>query len=80
MNVEETLTWLAEVFQEPGGYITAETARSEIPGWDSLGVLSLIAAFDERFDIHLSQRDIERMQCVNDILDVLRRHDVMETT
>jgi acyl carrier protein len=51
--------------------------RKDIPGWDSLGTLSLIAALDERFDIHLSEEDIEGMQSVADLLEILRRHGAM---
>jgi acyl carrier protein len=63
----------------PSGRITAETLRKEIPGWDSLGTLSLIAGLDERFDVHLSEEgDIDGMQRVSDILDILRRNGKLE--
>jgi acyl carrier protein len=74
MQIEESLNWIAEVFEERPGRINAQTLRKDIPGWDSLGTLSLIAALDERFDIHLSEEDIEGMQSVSDLLDILRRH------
>jgi acyl carrier protein len=78
MNLQDALAWISEVFEESPGRITASTARKEIPGWDSLGTLSLIAALDERFDIHLSEQDIEALQSVNDVFDVLRRHGALE--
>jgi acyl carrier protein len=77
MNTNEALDWIAEIFEEPLGRIGAATTREEIPGWDSLGTLSLIAALDERFNIHLSEQDIESLQCVKDIFDLLRRHDAL---
>jgi acyl carrier protein len=67
------VSWIAEVFEEPTGRITIETLRKEIPGWDSLGTLSLMAGLDEKFDIHLSEADIEGLQRVADVLDILRR-------
>lgn len=78
MNLQDALAWISEVFEESPGRITPSTARKEIPGWDSLGTLSLIAALDERFDIHLSEQDIEALQSVNDVFDVLRRHGALE--
>lgn len=78
MKLQEALGWIAEVFEEGPGRIVATTLRKEIPGWDSLGTLSLIAGLDERFDIHLSEQDIEGLQGVADLLDVLRRHDALE--
>ncbi|WP_280153988.1 acyl carrier protein [Piscinibacter sp. XHJ-5] len=78
MNLQDALAWISEVFEESPGRIAASTLRKEIPGWDSLGTLSLIAALDERFDIHLSEQDIEALQSVNDVFDVLRRHGALE--
>ena len=78
MKTEDALTWIAEVFEEPPGQIAADTARKRIPGWDSLGTLTLIAALDERFDIHLSEKDMEGMQQVRDILEILRRNGALE--
>lgn len=77
MTSQEALDWVSETFEDPPGRIGAATLREEIPGWDSLGTLSLIAALDERFDIHLSEQDIEALKTVNDILELLRRHDAL---
>lgn len=78
MNAQDALAWIAEIFEEAPGRISAATLRDEVPGWDSLGTLSLIAAFDERFDIHLSEQDIEAMRSVNDVFGILRRHGALE--
>ncbi len=78
MKAQDAVNWIAEVFEEPAGRITADTLRKEIPGWDSLGTLSLIAGLDERFDVHLSETDIEGMQRVSDILDILRRNGKLD--
>ena len=77
MTSQEALDWISETFEEPPGRIGLGTVREEIPGWDSLGTLSLIAALDERFDIHLSEQDIDSLQSVKDILELLRRHDAV---
>ena len=78
MNKEEALEWISEVFEEAPGRIDAGTLRKDIPGWDSLGTLSLIAALDEKFDIHLSEQDIENMQKVADVFEILRRNGAIE--
>ncbi len=77
MNSQEALDWISETFEDPPGRIGVATVREEIPGWDSLGTLSLIAALDERFDIHLSEQDIEALKSVRDIFELLRRHDAL---
>lgn len=77
MTKDDALAWITEVFEETPGRIAPETKRSEIPGWDSLGTLSLIAALDERFDIHLSEQDIEALQSVDDVFAILRRRGAL---
>lgn len=74
MNKQEALEWISEVFEEPPGRIDENTLRTDIPGWDSLGTLSLIAALDEKFDIQLSEKDIEGMERVGDVFAILARH------
>ena len=78
MKTPDALNWIAEVFEEPAGRISAETMRKDILGWDSLGTLTLIAALDERFDIHLSEKDIDAMKRVGDVLDILARNGKLE--
>ena len=78
MKTQEALAWVAEVFEDSPARIAPNTLRSDIAGWESLGTLSLIAGLDERFDIHLSEQDIEAMKSVADLLEILRRHGALE--
>lgn len=78
MKTQEALAWVAEVFEDSPARIAPNTLRSDIAGWDSLGTLSLIAGLDERFDIHLSEQDIEAMKSVADLLEILHRHGALE--
>lgn len=77
MNTQDALSWIAEIFEEPASRISAATERKDVPGWDSLGTLSLIAALDEKLDIHLDEQEIEAMARVEDIFAVLRRHGAL---
>jgi acyl carrier protein len=74
MTRDEALAWLATLFDEPKGAINPDTVRENIAGWDSLGVLTLMAEMDEKFEIQLSENDIENMTTVGSILDILERH------
>jgi acyl carrier protein len=78
MNTKEALAWIAETLEQPAELVTLETLRKDIPSWDSLGTLVLIAAFDEKFDIHLSEKDLGGMQRVSDVLDLLRRNGKLD--
>ena len=74
MTEVEGLKWIAELFEEPSSAITADTQRQAIAAWDSLGVLTLIAALDEKFDISVSDADIQGLESVDGILAILRKH------
>ena len=68
----DAIKWIADLFEEPATAIDASTRRDSIPAWDSLGVLTLLAALDEKFDVSLTDEETERLQSVRDILDLLR--------
>ena len=74
MTTQETaLKWVAEMFDQPADQLTPETLRQDIPLWDSLGILMLMAGLDEKFGIMLSDVELRAMTKVGDILEVLRR-------
>lgn len=72
MNEAEALRWIAELFEEAPENIRSDTPRSDIATWDSLGVLTLMADLNERFDITLTAEQIGGMASVADLLEVLR--------
>lgn len=73
MNQQEALTLIAEIFECPNK-LTPSTAKQNVRGWDSMGVLSLMAEFDDRFNILLTQPQLEQINSVNDILNILREN------
>jgi acyl carrier protein len=74
MTKEEILEWVAEVFEEPSDAIQPESTADDIPAWDSLGVLNLMAAFDEDFDIQLSDDELQQLKTVGDIIELFKRY------
>ena len=75
---EEALNWIAELFEQSAGQLQPETRRDDIPAWDSLGVLTLMAGLDEKYGIMLSDVELRAMTKVGDILDVLRRQGKLQ--
>jgi len=75
MSTEEILEWLSELFNEPKGSISLETLREDIPEWDSLGALTLMAEMDEKFGVVLSNSELDSLSAVSDIMEVLRKND-----
>lgn len=78
MTHEEALEWIAEVFEEPAENITPEMTRDDVKGWDSLGILNLMAALDEEFNIQMSENELFETQSVKDILELLRKYGHFE--
>ncbi len=74
MTQEEALTWIVQIFEEAPDRITFATPRTNIPAWDSLGVLSLMAGLDETFGIVANGAELNRMQSVEEIVALLRTH------
>ena len=68
------MKWLAGLFEQSPETITKGTPRTAIPAWDSLGVLTLIAALDEEFGVPVSDAEIQRFETVDDVLSVLRKN------
>ena len=51
--------------------INETTLLEEIDEWDSIGLLTIISAADDEFDITLSPTLLEEAKTVKDILDLL---------
>lgn len=78
MTLQEAMNWICEIFEEAPGALQAETPREEVPMWDSMGVLLLMAGMDEKFGVMVKDADIKAMHTVGDILAVLRKHGQIE--
>ena len=78
MTLEEALTWIADLFEESVEDIDPETLKEDIPAWDSLGVLTLMADLDENFGILLTEEEMLELQKVNDIFEILRRNEKLD--
>lgn len=76
MTRDEALVWLAGIFDEPAEKVRPETPRDEIFGWDSMGMLTLMADIDEKFNIRLGAKDLKDMTKVQDVLNMLEQHGV----
>ena len=74
MMQQEAIAWIAKVFEIMPEQLTPDTHRDEIPAWDSLGVLTLMAALDSEFGIVLTDEDIQHIKTVGDLLAAMRQH------
>lgn len=74
MTESEALDWLAVLFDESPGSLARDTPREDVPSWDSVGTLTLMAEMDSRFGVLLSDTDLRGLLKVSDVLDILARN------
>ncbi len=74
MTTSEAIEWIADLFEETPDNISIETKRDEMPAWDSLGILTLMARLDEDFEILLAEDEIQELRSVSDIIAVMQKN------
>ncbi|HLZ34945.1 MAG TPA: acyl carrier protein [Nitrospira sp.] len=74
MTQQDAVEWIAKLFEVSPEQLTPDTLRDDIPAWDSLGVLTLMASLDSDHGIVLTDEDVQAIKKVGDILDVMRRN------
>ncbi len=74
MTQREAVEWIAELFEVSPQELTPDTPRNNIPAWDSLGTLTLMASLDGDLGIVLSDEEVQTIKGVGDILEVMRRN------
>ena len=72
LDAAELVAWIAGIFEEDPDDLSEATPRDEVEGWDSLGVLLLMANLDERFGINASEGVMSKLQSVGDIIGLIR--------
>ena len=74
MKEHEALLLITKAFGERPENIRPDASKDEIPNWDSIGTISLMAELDEQFGITLEEKDFRAFNRIDDILNVLRKH------
>ena len=69
MTIEEKLNLIAETLDADRAGITPTAVLSTLDEWDSMGVISIIAMLDKKFEVVLTAEQIAELTTVQDILD-----------
>ena len=76
MTEEEIYERLTEIFRDAFGdaglVLRPEITAQDIEGWDSLRMVGLIIAAEERFDIKMRSREIDQLASVADFAKLIR--------
>ncbi len=63
---------IADVFGRPVALSRATTAK-DVPGWDSLRQLLIIAGAEEAFGVQFSSAEMDSLRSVGDFADLIHR-------
>jgi acyl carrier protein len=72
---KEVAAIFADVFKYTGP-LMLDTVRQDVPKWDSLQHMALVAAIEQTFGISLSMDEMIEIRSVKDICQILDRHGV----
>jgi len=66
-DIEDGLTGIFRAtFDNDTLQLSARTTERDIPGWDSVKMVKLILATEERFAIRMRAREIDALKCFGD--------------
>jgi len=71
MKIEKYVTDIAEALEMEAAQLTAETEYKELPNWDSLAALSVIAMTDENYNVSIGGDDIEKSRTVQELWNLV---------
>ena len=60
-----------EVFENPALVITPEMTAEDVPNWDSLNHLNIVASVEHRFGIRFRTSEIEKLRNVGDFVSMI---------
>lgn len=72
--LKETQQIFQMVFMDSSLQINLDTKAEDIDLWDSLSHIELITAIENKFNIHISFREVMNFQCVGDMIDSIEKH------
>lgn len=68
MSNAELLTLMDDILGEPEGTLDGSELLTEMPGWDSLAMISVIALMHERFGIRVTGKQLLGFERVDDMI------------
>ncbi len=73
-EIEAALTAIfRETFADTAMVLRPELTAQDVPGWDSLKMVMIFMAVEERFGIRLRTREMDALARVGDFVDLIER-------
>lgn len=70
---------MADLFKCDVSELTDDIGPGDIPGWDSLGHVALMAEIQKQFGTHVPVEDAISVESIRDLVQILERLQVKST-
>jgi len=74
--VETLLEEMANLFQVDKDSLSFDTGPGDLPMWDSLGHVSLMAMIQQEFGTHIPVADALQIESISDLIKILDKYNV----
>ena len=61
-----------EALDNDGVELRPETTAAEVKGWDSVAMVAIIVAVEQRFSVRLRSKEIDKVACVGDMVSLIQ--------
>jgi acyl carrier protein len=61
-----------EIFEDPSLVLTFETTAEDVPNWDSLNHLNIVAVVEQRFGIRFRTSELESLRNIGDFVSIVQ--------
>jgi acyl carrier protein len=76
MTEAEIYAGLTELFHDAFGdaslVLTPELSADQVAGWDSVKMVTIILGVEQRFDVRLRSREVDRLKNVGDLAELVK--------
>ena len=62
-----------DVFDDSAIALAPHTCAADISGWDSFNHINLVIAIESAFSVKFNTTELERMNCVDDIVSLIQQ-------
>lgn len=62
-----------ELFDDNSLVLTVDTNAEQILGWDSLKMISIVVAVEERFGVSFHSREVDKLENIRDLITLIHK-------
>ena len=61
-----------DVFSDDSLVLTPQTSADQVAGWDSVKMVTIILGVEQRFDVRLRSREVDKLKNVGDLATLVK--------